>query len=98
MRDIFTMKDLLQHMGIATEPADLQPDGELKLCAERIVRPEAPYRMVRTMRASVLTLGRTTRSAQSFSSPPAMSPKHSEKSNSTWCWCIVGPSYGPVCD
>ncbi|MFB3094288.1 MAG: UDP-N-acetylglucosamine 1-carboxyvinyltransferase [Candidatus Acidiferrales bacterium] len=57
VRDIFTMKDLLQHMGVAAEPVDLQPDGELKLCAERIVRPEAPYRMVRTMRASVLTLG-----------------------------------------
>ena len=57
VRDIFTMKELLQHMGVAAEPADLQPDGELKLCAERIVRPEAPYRMVRTMRASVLTLG-----------------------------------------
>ena len=39
VRDIFTMKDLLQHMGVAAEPADLQPDGELKLCAERIVRP-----------------------------------------------------------
>ena len=57
VRDIFTMKRLLQHMGAEAEPADLHTDGELTLTAERISTPEAPYDLVKTMRASVLALG-----------------------------------------
>lgn len=57
VRDLFTMKRLLAPMGVRLKPDQLQPDGELELCAERIDKPEAPYDLVKTMRASVLTLG-----------------------------------------
>ena len=57
VRDIFTMKKLLQHMGVKVEPGDYQPDGELTLQAEELAQPEAPYDLVKTMRASVLVLG-----------------------------------------
>ncbi len=57
VRDIFTMKKLLQHMGVEVEPADYQPDGELTLRAETLKTLEAPYDLVKTMRASVLVLG-----------------------------------------
>ena len=57
VRDIFTMKRLLQHMGVEVAPADYQPDGELTLTAATLSRPEAPYDLVKTMRASVLALG-----------------------------------------
>jgi len=57
VRDIFTMKRLLQHMGVEVSPADYQPDGELTLTAARLERPEAPYDLVKTMRAAVLALG-----------------------------------------
>jgi len=57
VRDIFTMKKLLQHMGVEVEPADYQHDGELTLRAERLKTLEAPYDLVKTMRASVLVLG-----------------------------------------
>jgi UDP-N-acetylglucosamine 1-carboxyvinyltransferase len=57
VRDIFTMKRLLRHMGVEVEPADYQPDGELTLRAESLKTLEAPYDLVKTMRASVLVLG-----------------------------------------
>ena len=57
VRDLFTMKRLLQLMGVRVRPAELQADGELELCAEKIRQPEAPYELVKTMRASVLVLG-----------------------------------------
>ena len=60
VRDIFTMKRLLQHMGVEVAPADpatAGPDGELTLTAETLSHPEAPYDLVKTMRASVLALG-----------------------------------------
>ena len=57
VRDIFTMKRLLQHMGIEVTPDELHTDGELTLQAARLEKPEAPYELVKTMRASVLTLG-----------------------------------------
>jgi UDP-N-acetylglucosamine 1-carboxyvinyltransferase len=57
VRDIFTMKRLLQHMGVGIEPAEVQPDGEMTLRAEKLSHIEAPYELVKTMRASVLTLG-----------------------------------------
>jgi UDP-N-acetylglucosamine 1-carboxyvinyltransferase len=57
VRDIFTMKRLLQHMGVGIGPADVQPDGEMTLRAEKLSHIEAPYELVKTMRASVLTLG-----------------------------------------
>jgi len=57
VRDIFTMKHLLQHMGVEVTPDELHTDGELTLQAARLDNPEAPYEMVKTMRASVLALG-----------------------------------------
>lgn len=57
VRDLFTMKRLLAQMGVALNPDELQGDGELELCAQRIANPEAPYELVKTMRASVLALG-----------------------------------------
>jgi len=57
VRDIFTMKKLLTHMGVEVEPGDYQPDGEMTLRAAEIKKPEAPYELVKTMRASVLALG-----------------------------------------
>ncbi|MFQ5816443.1 MAG: UDP-N-acetylglucosamine 1-carboxyvinyltransferase [Terriglobia bacterium] len=57
VRDLFTMKRLLAQMGVRLNPQELQPDGELELCAETISKPEAPYELVKTMRASVLVLG-----------------------------------------
>ncbi len=57
VRDIFTMKRLLQHIGVEAEPADFQPDGELTLTAAALNSLEAPYELVKTMRASVLVLG-----------------------------------------
>jgi UDP-N-acetylglucosamine 1-carboxyvinyltransferase len=53
VRDIRTMMQLLEHTG-----ARLDVDGELvTVRAERLERPEAPYDLVKTMRASSLVLG-----------------------------------------
>jgi UDP-N-acetylglucosamine 1-carboxyvinyltransferase len=57
VRDIFTMKKLLEQMGVEAEPGGFQPNGVLTLRAERLDTLEAPYELVKTMRASVLTLG-----------------------------------------
>ncbi|HEX9900185.1 MAG TPA: UDP-N-acetylglucosamine 1-carboxyvinyltransferase [Candidatus Methylomirabilis sp.] len=52
--DILTMAKLLRHMGVEIT-GDRTPT--LRLQARSIPRPEAPYDLVRTMRASVLVLG-----------------------------------------
>ncbi len=53
VRDIRTMLRLLEHTG-----ARLDVDGELvTVQAEKLERPEAPYDLVKTMRASSLVLG-----------------------------------------
>src|ERR1035438_3436494 len=53
VRDIRTMIQLLEHTG-----ARVDVDGELvTVRAERLERPEAPYDLVKTMRASSLVLG-----------------------------------------
>jgi UDP-N-acetylglucosamine 1-carboxyvinyltransferase len=53
VRDIRTMIQLLEHAG-----ASLDVDGELvKVRAESLTKPEAPYELVKTMRASSLVLG-----------------------------------------
>ncbi len=54
LKDVSTMLKLLRNMGVK---ADLQGDGELVLNAGEITTPEAPYELVKTMRASVLALG-----------------------------------------
>jgi UDP-N-acetylglucosamine 1-carboxyvinyltransferase len=56
VRDIITMGRLLAHMSARVETPDLPPT-DLTIQAEKISDAEAPYELVRTMRASILTLG-----------------------------------------
>ncbi|MFW6142922.1 MAG: UDP-N-acetylglucosamine 1-carboxyvinyltransferase [Desulfovermiculus sp.] len=53
LRDITTTMNLLGMLGCQTEKAD----EDIKIQAGRELHPEAPYDLVRTMRASVLCLG-----------------------------------------
>jgi UDP-N-acetylglucosamine 1-carboxyvinyltransferase len=54
LRDVATMLRLVRHMGVQAEHA---ADGTIHLNASGLNLPEAPYEMVKTMRASVLALG-----------------------------------------
>ena len=56
VRDIITMGRLLAHMTARVETPDLPPT-DLTIQAQNISDAEAPYELVRTMRASILTLG-----------------------------------------
>jgi UDP-N-acetylglucosamine 1-carboxyvinyltransferase len=56
VRDITTMAQLLAQMRARIESADLPPSA-FTIRAETISHAEAPYELVKTMRASVLTLG-----------------------------------------
>lgn len=56
VRDIVTMGKLLAHMDAHVEFSPLQPDS-VTLRSETTSHAEAPYELVKTMRASVLTLG-----------------------------------------
>ncbi len=56
VRDIMTMAKLLAHMRCRVESPDLPP-SEFTIQAESVSHAEAPYELVKTMRASVLTLG-----------------------------------------
>jgi UDP-N-acetylglucosamine 1-carboxyvinyltransferase len=53
VRDIRTMQKLLEHAGARVQ----SQGGAVTVCAEKLVRPEAPYDLVKTMRASSLVLG-----------------------------------------
>jgi UDP-N-acetylglucosamine 1-carboxyvinyltransferase len=54
LNDVLTLRKLLNLVGV--EVSDIQK-GELHLQAKEIIRPEAPYELVKTMRASILVLG-----------------------------------------
>ena len=54
LKDISTMLALLGHMGVRVT---LDDRNHVTLCGESIPHKEAPYEMVKTMRASVLALG-----------------------------------------
>jgi UDP-N-acetylglucosamine 1-carboxyvinyltransferase len=56
LQDVATMSKLLRHMGVAIERSDSAPTRMI-LDATRIGVPEAPYELVKTMRASILVLG-----------------------------------------
>src|SRR3984893_19416156 len=56
VRDIITMAKLLAHMRCVVGSPDLPP-SEFTIRAENVSMQEAPYELVKTMRASVLTLG-----------------------------------------
>jgi UDP-N-acetylglucosamine 1-carboxyvinyltransferase len=55
LRDVATMRHLLDNMGVKTETHG--PRGGVSLHAADPINPEAPYELVKTMRASVLVLG-----------------------------------------
>src|SRR6202165_5424987 len=53
VRDIGTMQELLEHIG-----AQVEVQGScVTVCAANVDQPEAPYDLVKTMRASSLVLG-----------------------------------------
>lgn len=53
LQDVATMQKLLRQMGLSIE----EKGDLLELCGRDIHSPEAPYEMVKTMRASILVLG-----------------------------------------
>ncbi len=53
LQDVATMKKLLAQMGLGIT----EQDGVLALNGSGVNKPEAPYEMVKTMRASILVLG-----------------------------------------
>ncbi len=55
LHDVRTMRRLLDHMGVATETHGER--GGMSFTAPGGLNPEAPYELVKTMRASVLALG-----------------------------------------
>ena len=54
LQDVATMLKLIRNMGAT---ADFSPDGTVLIDSKELHFPEAPYEMVKTMRAAVLALG-----------------------------------------
>jgi len=54
LQDVSTMVKLIRNMGVSV---DVQADGSVCVNAGSLNNPEAPYELVKTMRASVLALG-----------------------------------------
>ena len=54
LQDVATMLKLIRNMGVEVERRD---DGSVQVNAGPLNSPEAPYELVKTMRASVLALG-----------------------------------------
>jgi UDP-N-acetylglucosamine 1-carboxyvinyltransferase len=54
LQDVATMLKLIRNMGVSAERSD---EGVVVLDAGTLTNPEAPYELVKTMRASVLALG-----------------------------------------
>ena len=54
LQDVSTMLTLIRNMGVGAERQD---DGRVDVTAGTLSSPEAPYELVKTMRASVLALG-----------------------------------------
>ena len=54
LQDVSTMAKLIRHMGVDVHRLD---NGDMVLNASGLRTPEAPYELVKTMRASVLALG-----------------------------------------
>ena len=54
LQDVSTMLKLIRNMGVQV---DQQADGTVLVNAGSLNNPEAPYELVKTMRASVLALG-----------------------------------------
>lgn len=56
LQDVNTVMKLVRSMGVKAERSESQPDT-VTLDASRLTSPEAPYELVKTMRASILVLG-----------------------------------------
>jgi UDP-N-acetylglucosamine 1-carboxyvinyltransferase len=56
LQDVATMLKLLRHMGASAERNAEQPD-QVRIDAAHIGAPEAPYDLVKTMRATIMVLG-----------------------------------------
>lgn len=54
LQDVATMLKLIRNMGVSAQVSD---DGTVRIDAGALNTPEAPYELVKTMRASVLALG-----------------------------------------
>ena len=54
LQDVSTMLKLIRNMGVDIA---VQDDGSVRSDASTLTKPEAPYELVKTMRASVLALG-----------------------------------------
>jgi UDP-N-acetylglucosamine 1-carboxyvinyltransferase len=54
LQDVATMLTLIRNMGVSVERGER---GRVQIDAARLSSPEAPYELVKTMRASVLALG-----------------------------------------
>lgn len=54
LQDVSTILKLVRHMGVVAQSDD---NGTVQLSAAELSNPEAPYELVKTMRASVLALG-----------------------------------------
>ena len=54
LQDVSTMQKLIRNMGVSVERCD---DNSMRVNASALSSPEAPYELVKTMRASVLALG-----------------------------------------
>jgi len=54
LQDVATMLQLIRNMGVSAEQDE---GGTVRIDAGRLSSPEAPYELVKTMRASVLALG-----------------------------------------
>ena len=58
LNDVSTMLALIRNMGVSADRApDRDVQGAVRIDASTLSRPEAPYELVKTMRASVLALG-----------------------------------------
>ena len=55
LQDVATMLTLIRNMGVTI--ASAMTDGTVRIDSARLSSPEAPYELVKTMRASVLALG-----------------------------------------
>ena len=54
LQDVATMLKMIRNMGVT---AEFNPDGTVLMDSKNLHFPEAPYEMVKTMRAAVLALG-----------------------------------------
>ena len=54
LQDVATMLKLIRNMGVTIERDE---NGTVRIDSARLSSPEAPYELVKTMRASVLALG-----------------------------------------